>query len=90
MTFHRELWQGILDVALMTGVLLVAIGYAQGSETPPASSNEAQQIGKILSVRKTLRNPYFFSRYPRIHYYQLYFAIRVSEGKRRLDSSPIQ
>ena len=56
----------------------MAIGYAQGSEPPPASSSEAQQIGKVLSVRKVLRAPYFFSRYPRIHYYLLYFAVRAS------------
>jgi hypothetical protein len=78
MAFHQELWQGVLAVVLVAGVFLVAIGYAQGSESPPASSSEAPQIGKILSVRKILRNPYFFSRYPRIHYYLLYFAVRAS------------
>ncbi len=79
MAFHQELWQGVLAVVLVTGVFLVAIGSAQSSEPPPASSSEAQQIGKILSVRKALRNPYFFSRYPRIHYYLLYFAVRASD-----------
>ena len=79
MAFHQELGQGGLAVVLLAGVFLVAIGCAQGSEPPPASLNEAPQIGTILSVRKTLRNPYFFSRYPRVHYYLLYFAVRASE-----------
>ncbi len=30
-------------------------------------------------MRKVLRNPYFVSRYPQIHYYLLYFAVRVSD-----------
>ncbi|MGA2202198.1 MAG: hypothetical protein ABSG40_09575 [Terriglobales bacterium] len=78
MAFHQELGQGVLAVVLVTGVFLVAIAYAQGTEPPPASSSESPQIGKVLSVRKVLRNPYFFSRYPRIHYYLLYFAVRAS------------
>jgi hypothetical protein len=79
MTLHRELRQGALAVVLLAGVFLGAIGCAQGSELPPASSSESPQIGKLLSVRKVLRTPYFTSRYPQIHYYMLYFAIRVSE-----------
>jgi hypothetical protein len=49
------------------------------SEPPPSSSGEGQQIGKILSVRKVLENRYFVSRYPQIHYYLLYFAVRISD-----------
>jgi len=39
---------------------------------------KSQHIGKILSVRKVLENRYFVSRYPQIHYYLLYFAVRTS------------
>jgi hypothetical protein len=79
MAFHRELRQGGLAVVLLAGVFLVAIGCAQGSEPQPDSSVESPQIGTIISVRKVLRTPYFTSRYPQIHYYMLYFAIRASE-----------
>jgi hypothetical protein len=78
MTFHRKLRQGTLAVVLFAGVFLMA-GYAQASKSLPASSSESPQSGNILSVRKVLRTPYFTSRYPQIHYYMLYFAIRVSE-----------
>jgi hypothetical protein len=73
---HSGLRGSVFLLVLLATV--VAIGYAQGSGPSPASSSEAPQIGKILSVRKVLRTPYFFSRYPRIHYYLLYFAVRAS------------
>jgi hypothetical protein len=76
---HAEPRRSVLPLVLLATVFLVAIGYAQGSAPSPSSSSEAQQIGKILSVKKVLRTPYFFSRFPQIHYYLLYFAIRVSE-----------
>ena len=44
-----------------------------------ASASEQKQPARVLSVRKVLRNPYFVSRYPQIHYYVLYFAVRVSQ-----------
>jgi len=53
--------------------------YARGSAPPQSSSAEGQQVGKVLSVRKVLRDPYLFSRYPRIHYYLLHFAVRASD-----------
>ena len=79
MAFHRELRQWGLAVVLLAGVFLVAIGCAQASEPPPASSSESPQIGTIISVRKVLLTSYFTSRYPQIHYFMLYFALRVSE-----------
>jgi len=60
-------------------VVFAATSYAQGSAPPPSSSSEGRQIGKILSVRKVLRNQYFGSRYPQMHYYRLYFAVSTSE-----------
>ena len=75
---HRELRRSVLPVVLLATVVLAATSYAQGSAPPPSSSSEGQQIGKILSVRKVLENRYFVSRYPQIHYYLLYFAVRTS------------
>jgi len=43
------------------------------------SSNESQETAEILSVRKVLRNQYFVSRYPQIHYYMLYISLRISD-----------
>ena len=79
MSFHAEVRQSVLPLLLLMGVLIAASEYAPGSGPAPASSTESQQIGKILSVRKVLENRYFVSRYPQIHYYMLYIAIRVSD-----------
>jgi len=75
---HRELRCDVLSLVLVAMVFLVATRCANGSAPPLSSSSESQQIGKILSGRKVLGNHYFVPRYPQIHYYILYFAIRVS------------
>ena len=75
---HRELRGSTLAPVLLATVFLAVAMYANGSAPPQSSSSEGQQIGKVVSVRKVLRNPYVFSRYPRIHYYLLYFAVRAS------------
>ena len=75
---HRELRRSVLPVVLLATVVLAATGYGYSSGPPPSSANESQHIGKILSVRKALENRYFVSRYPQIHYYLLYFAVRTS------------
>jgi len=54
----------------------IPIGQAQG---PGMTVSEGQQIGKVLNVRKVLRSPYFVSRYPTIHYYLVYVAVRASD-----------
>ena len=75
----RKLRRSVLSLVLLATVVLAATRYAHGSAPPPSSSSESQQIAKILSVRKVLANHYFVSRYPLIHYYLLYFAVRTSD-----------
>jgi len=75
---HRELRRSVLPLVLLA-TIFVAARYGHSSAPPPSSSREDQQIGKILSVRKVLENRYFVSRYPQIHYYLLYFAVRTSD-----------
>lgn len=75
---HRELRRSVLPLVLLATIVLAA-RYGNSSAPPPGSSSEGQQIGKILSVRKVLENRYFVSRYPQIHYYLFYFAVRTSD-----------
>jgi hypothetical protein len=76
-TLHWKLRQGVLPLVFLAVVFLVATAYVRGSAA--ASSNEGQQIGTILSVRKVLGKHYFVSRYPQIHYYMLYIAVQISD-----------
>ena len=76
---HTELRRSVLPLVLFATVVSAATGYGHSSSPPPSSSNEGHQIGKILSVRKVLAHRYFMSRYPRIHYYLIYFAVRTSD-----------
>ena len=76
---RRELRRSVLPVVLLATVVLAATGYGYSSGPPPSSANESQHIGKILSVRKVLENRYFVSRYPQVHYYLLYFAVRSNQ-----------
>ena len=43
------------------------------------SSKERPQTAQVVSVRKVLRNQYFVSRYPQIHYYMIYISLRISD-----------
>jgi hypothetical protein len=76
---QTELRRSALLLRLLATVCLAVSLCASGSAPPQTSSNEGRQISKVLCVRKVLRDPYFFSRYPRIHYYLLYVAIRASD-----------
>ena len=76
---HRELQCSVLPLVLLATVVLAATGNGHISAPPQSSPSEGQRTGKILSVRKVLGNHYFVSRYPQIHYYLLYFAVRTSD-----------
>jgi hypothetical protein len=76
---HRQPRRRVLPLVLLATGILAATTYGLGSPPPPSSSGEDQQTGKILTVRKVLENRYFVSRYPQIHYYLLYFAVRTSD-----------
>jgi hypothetical protein len=69
----------VLRLIVLLTVISAATLSVRGSTPPPSLSNEGQQIGKILSVRKSLENRYVGSRFPQIHYYLLYFAVRTSD-----------
>ncbi|MGA7046253.1 MAG: hypothetical protein WBW01_15275 [Terriglobales bacterium] len=73
---HKELRRSVLRLVLLATLFLAATMCARGSAPPQGSG---QQVGKVLSVRKVLRDRYVFSRYPRIYYYVLYFAVRASD-----------
>ena len=74
----REL-RGISVVVLLASLFVAVTSDARGSAATLALSSDGQQIGQVLSVRKVLRTPYFTSRYPQIHYYSLYFAVRAAD-----------
>jgi len=76
--FRTDSQAQLLLVLLFFSFPLAVVQSEYGSGLGRASSNEDQQIGKVLSVRKVWRYPYFVSRYPQIHYYMLYISIRVS------------
>lgn len=75
-------WSGTAKRSLVLAVsLAVCMGPVQlglGSICWAESGNQEEQTGKIVNVRKVLRDPYFISRYPHIHYYILYISLRVS------------
>ena len=69
-----ELVRRLVLVLLVSGCVLGLHG-----TSAVASTSEQKQTARIVSVRKVLRTAYFVSRYPQIHYYMLYFALRVSD-----------
>ncbi len=68
-----------ISVLVSLAILIFAPIPTGQAQEPGTTASEAQQVGKVLNVRKVLRNPYFLSRYPAIHYYLLYFAVRGSD-----------
>jgi hypothetical protein len=76
---HRGMRPSVVRVILLLNVIVAATIYVRGSTHPPSPPSEGPQIGKILSVRKIPENRFVGSRYPQIHYYLLYFAVRISD-----------
>jgi hypothetical protein len=76
---YGKLRCSVLHLVLLATLFLAVTVYTRGSAPPQSSSSESPQVGKVLSVRRVLRDSYFSSRYPRIHYYLLYFAFRTSD-----------
>lgn len=58
---------------------MVARPWASDSQNPSGALQNGIRTAKVLSVRKVLRNQYFLSRYPQIHYYMLYISLSVSD-----------
>lgn len=79
MTFLSRFLKHVLIVMFTLDVSLASIQCAYGAGRALKSSNNSQQTAQILSVRKVLRNQYFVSRYPQIHYYALYISLRISD-----------
>lgn len=77
---YQALRHIILALALGITVPVVTTACPRALKLLAASSNETPQVGRVLSVRRVLRTPYFVSRYPQIHYYTLYFAVRIGDG----------
>jgi hypothetical protein len=77
----RELRRIVLPLALLATLVLMTARFAPRSAPPRDSSRESPQIGKILSVQKTLltTRPFVSRYYPQIRYYLLQFAVRVSD-----------
>jgi hypothetical protein len=69
-----EFARRLVLVALVSGCVLGLHG-----TSTVASTSEQKQTARVVSVRKVLRTPYIVNRYPQIHYYVLYFALRVSD-----------
>ena len=76
MTWRRELHRGILVLTLLATVLSTVQPFLYSEA---ADDNSTQQAGTLVSVRKVLGTHYFVSRYPQIHYYELYISVRVTD-----------
>lgn len=74
MVLKARLWRNFPRLIMLAAVVLSA-GYGSGSASE--SSGDSLETGKVLSVRKVLRDQYFVSRYPRIHYYLLYLSVHA-------------
>jgi len=76
-------WSKLAKRSFILGVSLAlslgAVEGLSGSAGIVEPANQGEQTARILSVRKVLRNQYFASRYPQIHYYILYISLRASD-----------
>jgi hypothetical protein len=76
-------WSKLAKRSFLLGVsLALSLGPVErlsGSAAIVEPATQGEQTVRILSVRKVLRNHYFISRYPQIHYYTLYISLRASD-----------
>jgi hypothetical protein len=80
MMLHTLSPRGALALMLLVwSVVLAKAEYASGSRSSPTGSSQGGLIGKVLRVRKVFQHNNFVSRYPRIHYFLLYSAVRISD-----------
>jgi hypothetical protein len=79
MTGWSKFPQHLLIYAVLLGVFIVTIARAFGSEQTGRAPANGNRTAKVLSVRKVLREQYFLSRYPQIHYYLLYISLSISD-----------
>ena len=79
MTRWSKCPQHFLIYAVLLGVFIAPIAQASGSEHTGGAPENGNRTAKVLSVRKVLREQYFLSRYPQIHYYLLYISLSISD-----------
>jgi len=73
-------WSKFAKCSLVLGVsLALFLGPVERVSGAGEPANQGEQTARILSVRKILRNQYFVSRYPQIHYYILYISLLASD-----------
>ena len=79
MTRSSKFPQDLLIYVVLLGVFIAPIARASGSEHTGGTPENGNGTAKVLSVRKVLREQYFLSRYPQIHYYLLYISLSISD-----------
>ena len=75
----REVRRNALSLVLLATLVFTAAGFAQSAASGLRASSDAQQTGKIISVRKVPLGYHFVTRYPQVRYYLLHLTVRVSE-----------
>jgi len=76
MELEADLWRSAL--VLLVAIFLL-VGECGSTVNATASTQNGQQIGKILGVRKVARwQPYPLTIHPQIHEYEIFFSLRIS------------
>jgi hypothetical protein len=72
-------WWSKIPLRLFLYGALLGIMIGPAPQASGGTLENGNQTANVLGVRKTLRDQYFVSRYPHIHYYILYISLRVSD-----------
>lgn len=75
----RKSAKHILSYAILLSVFSTPTPQVFGSPGTAHMTENGDRAATVLSVRKVLRNQYFVSRYPQIHYYILYISLNISD-----------